>query len=139
MLTLPFNSVDELTGSLGDLALNQTRATASVRLSGGVATHNNGINSRVYHHASRGRQYGGIMSVEEDYFEDKRKEFGRVHAIIRERGGFGRNNKDPPFYVLFKFPEKRDAARASYGPRCLNCGDENHFARVCPEKNSNRS
>ena len=33
------------------------------------------------------------MSVEGDYFEDKRKEFGRIHAIMRERGGFGRNNK----------------------------------------------
>ena len=86
--TLPFNSVDELMRSLKDLALNQTRATASLRLSGRVATHKN-IN-RVYHHASRGRQYGGIMSVEDEYFEDKGKEFRRVHAIVRERGGFAR-------------------------------------------------
>ena len=93
----------------------------------GVATHDN---SRVYNRASRGRQYGGIMSVEEDYFEDERKEFGRVHAITKKRGGFGRNNKDPPLYVLFKTPEERDVARASYGPRCLNCGDESFRQRM---------
>ena len=75
------------------------------------------------------------MSVEEDCLEDERKDFGLVHAIMRERGGFGRNNKGPPFFVLFKSPEERDAARASYGPRCSNCGDENHFAREYPEKN----
>ena len=85
---MPFNSVDELMGSLEDLALNQTRATASVRLSGRVATHNN--SNRVYHHASRGRQYGRKMSVEDEYFEDEREEFRRVHATVRERGGFGR-------------------------------------------------
>ena len=131
--TLPFNSVDELMGSLENLALNQTRATASVRLSGGVATHNN--SSGVYNHASRGRQYGGIMSVEEDYFDAERKEFERVHAIMGERGGFGRNNEDPPFHVLFKTPDERDAARASCGPRCLNCGDESYFAGECLETN----
>ena len=98
--TLPFNSVDDLMGSSGDLALDQTRATASVCLSGGVATHN--TSSRVYNHAPRGRQHGGIMSVEEDYFEDERKDFGRVHAIMRKRVGFGRNDRGPPFYVLFK-------------------------------------
>ena len=91
--TLPFNSIDELMGSLEDLALNQTRATASVRLSEGVATHNN--SSRAYNRASRGTHYGGIMSVEADCFEEERKEFGRVHSIKKERGGFGRNNKNP--------------------------------------------
>ena len=35
MRALPFDSVDDLMESLEDLALNQTRATASVRLSGG--------------------------------------------------------------------------------------------------------
>ena len=38
MRTLPFDSVDELMGSLEDLSLNQTRATASVRLAGGMNT-----------------------------------------------------------------------------------------------------
>ena len=133
MRTLPFNSVDQLMGSLEDLALNQTCATVSLRLSRGVETHND--SSRVYNHISRGRPYGGIMSVEKDYFEDERNEFGRVHAIMRERGGFGRNNNYPPFCVLFKSPEDRDTPRASYGPRCLNCGDERHFARHCREKN----
>ena len=34
----PFGSVYELLGSTEDLALNQTRATSSVRVSGGMAT-----------------------------------------------------------------------------------------------------
>ena len=41
MRTLPFDSVGELMGSLKDLALKQTRATASVRLAGGMATRSN--------------------------------------------------------------------------------------------------
>ena len=36
MRALPSDSVDELMGSLEDLATNQTRATASVRLAGGM-------------------------------------------------------------------------------------------------------
>ena len=62
-----------------------------------------------------------------------------MHAIMWERGGFGRNNKDFPFYELFKTPDERDAARASYGPRCLNCGDERHFAGECPKRSLNHS
>ena len=38
MRALPFESVDDLMESLEDIALNQTRATASVRLSGRVMT-----------------------------------------------------------------------------------------------------
>lgn len=48
------------------------------------------------------------MSVEEEAFEDESKEFGRVHSIMMERGGFGRKTKDPPFYVRFKTPEERE-------------------------------
>ena len=38
MRELPFHIVDELMGSLEDLFMNQTRATASVRLAGGMNT-----------------------------------------------------------------------------------------------------
>ena len=41
------------------------------------------------------------MTVTADPFEDEAEEFSRVCAIFREKGGFGRNSKDPPFYVLF--------------------------------------
>ena len=41
MRALPFDGVDELMGTLENLALNQPRATASVRLAGGMATRSN--------------------------------------------------------------------------------------------------
>ena len=68
------------------------------------------------------------MTVTADPFEDEAEEFSRVCAIFREKGGFGRNNKDRPFYVLFDTREQRDAARRSYGPHCLNC--EDHYLLV---------
>ena len=64
-----------------DLALNQARATASVRLSGGVITR-----SKTYNQAFRSRQFGGVMSVEVDPFEDEAEEFGKVYAIMGDKG-----------------------------------------------------
>ena len=72
------------------------------------------------------------MTVTADPFEDDAEKFSIVSAIFREKGGFGRNNKDLPFYVLFDTREQRDAARRSYGPCCFNCGEDNNFARECP-------
>ncbi|CAN0543243.1 unnamed protein product, partial [Laminaria digitata] len=118
MTALPFSSVDSLMRSLEDLSLNQTRATTSVRLAGGMATR-----SKTYNQAFRSRQFGGVMNVEIDPFVDESEEMNHVHAVMQERGGFGRNNKDPPFYVQFDSRENRDAARRSYGPRCMNCGE----------------
>ena len=66
MRALPFDSVDELTGSLEDLSMNQTRVTASVRLAGGMNTR-----SKEYQHAFRSKQFGGIMTVTADPFEDE--------------------------------------------------------------------
>ena len=134
MRALPFDSVDGLMGSLEDLAMNQTRATASVRLAGGMTTRSN-----VYQQAFRSKQFGEIMTVTADPFEDEADEFRRVCALLKEKGGFGRNNKDPPFSGLFDTREQRDAARRSYGPHCLNCGEDNHFARECPSNFINRS
>ena len=134
MRALPFDSVDELMGSLEDLSLNQTRATSSVRLAGGMNTR-----SKEYQQAIRSQQFGGIMTVTADPFADEAEEFSRVYAVFREKGGFGKNNKDPPFYVLFDTREQRDAARGSHGPHCLNCGEDNHFARECPSNFINRS
>ena len=117
MRALPFDSVDELMGSLEDLSMNQTRATASVRLAGGMTT-----TSKVCQQAFRSTQFGGIMTVTADPLEDEAEQFSRVCAIFKEKVGFGRNSKDPPFYVLFDTREQTDAARRSYGPHCLNCG-----------------
>ena len=65
MRTLPFDSVGELMGSLKDLALKQPRATASVRLAGGMATR-----SKVFNQAFKSRQFGGVIAVTADPFED---------------------------------------------------------------------
>lgn len=79
------------------------------------------------------------MSVVADPFEDEAEEISRVYAIIREKGGFGKSNKDPPFCVSFNSREERDAALRAYGNRCLNCREENHFARECPARFLNMS
>ena len=65
-----------------------------MRLDGGMTTR-----SIEYQQTFRRRQFWGIMTVTADPFEDEADEFGRVCAIFREKGGFRRNNKDPPFYV----------------------------------------
>ena len=121
-------------GSPEDLAMNETRAAVSVRLAGGMTTR-----SKVCQRTFRSRQCWGIMTVTADPFKDEGDEFGRVCAIFREKGGFGRNNKDPPFDVLFDTREQRVAARSSYGPHRLNCGEDNHFACECPSKFINLS
>ena len=132
MRALPFESVDDLMESLDDLALNRTRATASVRLAGGMVTR-----SGMYNQTFRSRQFGGVMSVEVDPFEDEAEEFGRVYAIMREKGG--KNNMGPPFFVSVNSREERDAARRAFGPNCLNCGDGGQFGRKFPAKCINRS
>ena len=43
------------------------------------------------------------MTVTADPFEDEAEEFSRVYAVFREKGAFGRNNKDPPFYVCLLY------------------------------------
>ena len=115
--SLPFDSVNDLMGSLEDLSLNQARATASARLAGGSMT----TRSKSYNQAFRSQQFGGVMSVEVevDPFEDEAEEFGKVYEIMRSQGGFGRNKNDPPFYVSFNSRGERDAARRAYGNLCL--------------------
>ena len=85
---MPFDSVDELMGSLEDLVMDQTRAAASVRLAGGMTTR-----SKEYQQTFRSRQVWGIMTVTADPFKDEANEFSRVCAIFREKGGFRRNDK----------------------------------------------
>ena len=81
-----------------------------------------------------------MMSVEVDLFEDEVEEFGKVFAIMREKGGFGKSNIYIPFYeTSFHFREERNVARWAFGSNCLNCGDGGHFGRECPAKFINRA
>ena len=134
MRALPFDRVEELMESWEDLALNQAIETAPVRLAGGMV-----IWPRTYNQAFRSRQFGGVMSVEIDPFVDEYEEFGKMYAIMREKGSFGENKKCPPFYVSFNSREERDAAHRAFGPNCLNCDEGGLFARECPAKFINRS
>ena len=56
-----------------------------------------------------------------------------------EVDGFGRNSSEPPFHVRYDSCEDMDAAYRAFGPRCLNCAEDIHFARECPAIHLNRS
>lgn len=43
------------------------------------------------------------------------------------------------FYVYFPIRDARDAARRVFGARCINCGDNTHFTRECPQPFTNIS
>ena len=75
MRALPFDSVDELMGSLEDLSLNQT--TAFVPLAGGMNTR-----SKEYQQAFRSKQFGGIMTVTADPFEDEAEAVSYTHLTL---------------------------------------------------------
>ena len=104
---VPFGSVEELLDSLGDLTMNRTPATAAIRLgsrkAGGGA-------------ASGSARIGNVFPV----------------------GGKEKKSKlddacDPAFYVRFPTLEERRAAREQFTNKCLNCGEDAHFARDCPQ------
>ena len=84
MRALPFDSVDELMGSLEDLSLNQTRATASVRLAGGMNTR-----SKEYQQAFRSKQKGGIMTVTADPSRMKPRNLVEFMLFSERRVGLG--------------------------------------------------
>ena len=50
-----------------------------------------------------------------------------------------RNNNEPAFYVYYDAREAKDAARRAFGPRCVNCAEDTHFARDCPAPYMNKS
>ena len=75
--------------------MKETRATASVRFSGEMMTR-----SKTCSEAFRSGQHGEVMSVEVDSFEDEAEELRRVYEIMTERGGLGRNTKDPLFRLI---------------------------------------
>ena len=140
MKVVPFASVDDLLESLEDLALNQTQATPSRRggVGGGhvpVVQSTPYAGGRPYGKAPRNPGYGQVMMVEtrDEEYEDEECEFVRIYAVMGADGGFGKDKKEPSFYVPFPNREAKDAARRAFGPRCLNCADDTHFARDCPQ------
>ena len=72
-------------------------------------------------------------------YEDEELEFQRIDSIMQSRGGFGRNNSKPPFYIRFDSREAKDAARGAFGSKCLNCAEDNNFVSDYPAIYLNRS
>lgn len=70
-----------------------------------------GTRSKTCIQAFRSRQFGVVIAVEADLFEDEAEVFCTVSASMREKGGFGRHCKDRPFYVPVDTREQCDAAR----------------------------
>ena len=50
-------------------------------------------------------------------------------TILDRQDDFGQTHSDPAFYVRFHTLEERRAARDKFARKCLNCGDDAHFAR----------
>ena len=71
--------------------------------------------------------------------EDEELEFLNIYAVMDSRHGFGKNNQEPAFCIRYKNREDKDVARRAFGPRCLNCAEDNHFARECLSPYLNRS
>ena len=132
MRTVPFSDVHELLTALDDLSLNQTVASHSTRIRGGDRQM---VTRSRTHPKPYGSQTLGGVSVDQSKadFEDEEAEFCQLW------GGFGKNIDEPPFYIHYADREPKHSARGPFGPRCLNCGDDTHFARNCPAANINRS
>ena len=60
-------------------------------------------------------------------------------TILDRQGGFGQTHSDPAFYVRFPTLKERRAARNKFARKCLNCEEDAHFARDCPESFINAS
>ena len=138
MRTVPFSDVDELLAALDDLSLNQAVASHSTRIRGGDSQMV--MRSRTYPKTYGSQKLGEVTAVDQSKADlEDEAEFRKVYTIMQKQGGFGKNNDEPPFYIHYADRESKDAARRAFGPRCLNCGDNTHFARNCPAAYINRS
>ena len=54
-------------------------------------------------------------------------------TVLDEKGGFGQNYSDSAFYVRFLTLDERRAAHNKFIRKCLNCGEDAHFARHRPK------
>ena len=97
--------------------------------------------SNTYAKAFYGQRFGGVVAIDqgEDAHQDEDMEFEKVSMVLQSRGGFGKSNKEPAFYIRYDSREAKDAARRAFGPRCLNCAEDTHFARDCPAAYIDRS
>ena len=99
---IPFGIVEELLGSLGDLTMNRTPATAATKLgsrkAGGGATASSACSGSVF----------PVVGQEEKlrldnawHWQHEEKEYEHIITILDRQGGFGQNHSDPAFYVRF--------------------------------------
>ena len=131
---IPFGSVEELLDSLGDMAMNHTPATVTTRFGprtagGGTATCS----------ARSGSAFPVICQedkLELDdawHWQNEGKEYEHILTILDKQRGFGQAHSDHAFYVRFPTLEERRATRDKFTKRCLNGGEDAHFARDCPK------
>ena len=132
--TIPFGSVEELLDFLEGFTMNRTPTTAATSLGrrktgGGAAS---------------GCPHGGnvfpVVGKEKKsrlndawYWQHGGKKYEHIIIAPDRDGGFGLNHSDPAFYVRFPTLEKRRAARDKFAKKCLDCGEEAHFARDYPK------
>ena len=63
------------------------------------------------------------------HWKDEEKDYEHIMTILDEQGGFGHNHSDPAFYVRFSTFKERRAAPEKFVRKCLNCGEDVHFAQ----------
>ena len=131
---VPFGNADELLDSLGDLTMNRTPATAGTRLgprkAGGGAASGSARSGNVF--PAGGKEKKSKLN-DAWYWKHDEMEYEHIMAVLDREGGFGQNHSDLAFYVRFPTLEERRASSEQFAKKCLNCGEDAHFARDFPQ------